>query len=936
MIPVASTNSSTQFFYEFAPIFPVDQWWHFLVVLLAIGLSVAFVIFLYVRDSVELPMGKRALLMTLRLCAVATVVAFFLNFQMKSEQRVVRDSRVCVCLDTSASMGLFDPLEDGTRTTVSRLESIRQWLRQNQLIEELSTRHEVEFFTFADDGNPKSMGVIEAGADSKVTRSDLEPTDSIEVQRVLEQFKLAKQRGLISLVVGGLFIVSFLISICLILGIFKLSNVTASWIYFAAGLFFLATIVSMAVTDLCCVNATLFQSLTQAKLDASKIKFDETGSNDDETTPNRLPDDWTDQLSPEGSRTLLVESLNSIINQERGGPIAGIVVITDGQDNSGGKFESTIVTSSDANIPIYAIGIGSNLDSKNVRIVDVKAPAKVIPNDKFKVTGIVQGFAMENQLVDVSLFSKGTEADAIEISEGTKKAQLGKDGVPVAVEFSLQHSTESEDQKEVRIFRIAVKAPPTDLEPDDNESSLKIEFAKQRTNVLLVAGGPSREYRFLRDYLYRDEAVTLDVFLQTATPGADQEGDNVLTRFPETRDQWYQYDCIVAFDPDWQQLTPEGATHLEKWVAEKSGGLVVVAGPVNTPNWTRQPRGNQVTDIMRRLYPVVFYSQVASSIRLGRFGGEVAYPLEFTQAGRSAEFLWLADSSPQSQDAWAECPGVFGYYAVNEEKPAAEVYARFADPETETSGVLPIYMASQFYGSGRVYFQASGEMWRNRAINLEYFSTYYGKLIRWASQGRLARESTRGVLLVQKERCWLGEQIGIQAILKDDRDEPLIAPSVTATILDGSGKPRDLVLKPSEDKTQPGSYMGQLNASEKGKYLISLPIDDIGGQKILTKTVQAIVPEWETQKPKRNDNDLFVLSERTGGQYFVGLESLRQEGGSENQFQLTPLILPQDQETFLPGTINQEFSRRMMVWLLSLITMSLSLEWTIRRLNKLA
>ena len=54
---------------------------------------------------------------------------------------------------------------------------------------------------------------------------------------------------------------------------------------------------------------------------------------------------------------------------------------------------------------------------------------------------------------------------------------------------------------------------------------------------------------------------------------------------------------------------------------------------------------------------------------------------------------------------------------------------------------LPIYMAGHFYGSGRVFFLASGEMWRLNAVDDTYSQQFYTKLIRWVCEGRLLRDS---------------------------------------------------------------------------------------------------------------------------------------------------------------------------------------------------
>ncbi len=158
----------------------------------------------------------------------------------------------------------------------------------------------------------------------------------------------------------------------------------------------------------------------------------------------------------------------------------------------------------------------------------------------------------------------------------------------------------------------------------------------------------------------------------------------------------------------------------------------------------------------------------------GRFGSETAWPLDFTREGVEAEFLWLADSGPASQQAWASFPGVYGYYGVHGAKPGATVYARYLrSREAASGGQLPVYMAGQFYGSGRVFYLGSGEMWRLRAIDESYFEQFYTKLVRHVSQGRLLIGSSRGMLLVDRDRYLLGGTVVVRAQLSNSQFEPL-------------------------------------------------------------------------------------------------------------------------------------------------------------------
>ncbi len=130
--------------------------------------------------------------------------------------------------------------------------------------------------------------------------------------------------------------------------------------------------------------------------------------------------------------------------------------------------------------------------------------------------------------------------------------------------------------------------------------------------------------------------------------------------------------------------------------------------------------------------------------------------------------------------------GVYDYVDAKSAKAGAKVYAYFSDPTTEVGGSLPVYLASQFYGAGRVYFQGSGEMWRLRGESDAYFDNYYTKLVRWVSEGRLLRDSTRGVLLVDSSKAMVGDTITVRAVLTDEQFEPLDVPEVPAKLL-GAG-----------------------------------------------------------------------------------------------------------------------------------------------------
>jgi hypothetical protein len=927
---LANAETSSRTFYEFAPLLPISVWWHLLLALLCGLVAIAFVVFMNLVDSAELPLPLRIVLTFLRLAAVIAIGYYFLNLEKRSEQRVVRNSRVAVLVDTSLSMGLTDTqMTSGSSSNVSRLDEIHQWLEKSDFVENLRSNHDVVVYQFGEEALASEIAAFDKRPQpSEADSANSDPTNQSTLAataRASDLRDFARSRSLFQ-VGAGILALALLLS--LLAGVIKLVNRATSfagWAFATAVITIMLAIIMLATSDLVCLKANFWETVGLQKFNPVEVKQNELNTEEKPVEPEI---DWASKLQATGAATRMNDAIRFVVNKEREGPIAGIVLISDGRNNMGADDAVSLATVRDAGIPLFTIGAGSNESPRNIRVADVKAPKLVFPGDPFTLTGLIQSFGFADQQVQIELYSVDKEQTEAETLEAQATFTTPADGTPEPISFEL-----SSDEKGKRIYRLQISPPEGDSVDSDNAGTIEIEFIDRKQNVLLVGGGPTRDYRFLRNQLYRDAQVISHVYLQSAGPGADQEGSETLLEFPKTREQWFSYDCIVAFDPDWTKLTAQQAQWLEQWIAEKAGGMIVIAGPVNTPLWTRRPRGDETIDIIRRLYPVSFYNQSTSVVKLGRFGGDKPFPLEFSREGRAAEFLWLAETGSASQDVWSDSKGVFGYYSVSEAKAGAEVYARFSDRNASIGGELPIYFASQFYGSGRVFFQASGEMWRMRALDPKYFEQYYTKLIRWVSQGRLSRDSSRGVLLVSKENVWIGDQVTVQAILRDAQDRPLNLPSVTAVVISPGGATATLELNRLDDGTDSGTFSGQITTKMAGDYRISLPIPDSPDAEVLSVELNASISDLEISKPQRNDASLSTLATQTGGKYFPHASDATSGAPPE---QLASLIDPRDQETFLPGTTDREFTRRSMMWLLGFLTLAFCLEWIIRRLNRLA
>lgn len=654
---------------------------------------------------------------------------------------------------------------------------------------------------------------------------------------------------------------------------------------------------------------------------------------EDNPTSDGLQPSWATKLQATGLETRLGEALVEAIRHRAGEPLSGIVVFSDGGQNAGVLPQAAIALAQEAEIPIFTAGLGAVERPPNVSVYRIDAISRAFPGDPFTVSGLIQSHGTDSKLagrsVTVELLQRDGPRDATGAVPGTgtpigsKKIILGANGESVPVKFEVTPS-----EAGLRTLCLRVRPPADDRDAEDDFQETEVDVVDRKDRVLLFAGGPTREYRFLRTLLYRDSSMMLDVSLQTALPGMSQEADRILEDFPSTREEMFSYDCIVAFDPDWKALSRSQIELLETWVAEQGGGLIVIAGPV----YTGEPVGGWVQDPdlekVRDLYPVEFSRHVAVW-DVETETAEEPWPLDFTREGLEAEFLWLGDTATTSQQVWGEFKGVFSHQPLRGAKPAATVFAHFSDPRAAQGDNRPIFLAAQFYGSGRVFYIGSGELWRLRALDPIYFEGLYTRLIRHVSQGRLLRQSSRGMLLIEQERFSLGSTINLRAQVTDARFAPLDAPGVELEAFLPDGSVRVVELQP--DPTRVGAYMGPLTLLEEGTCRLELPIPD--SDERIVRRIRVHVPDLERQDPVQNVALLRRLAEETGGNYYADLAEAVDPGDPAS---IINQLSDRTRTVILAATPDRLWTGRRLLWLMAGICCLLCLEWLIRRLSKLA
>ena len=134
--------------------------------------------------------------------------------------------------------------------------------------------------------------------------------------------------------------------------------------------------------------------------------------------------EWNSSSGPlvaEGDRTALGEVVRKTIERYRGAPMAGVLLITDGGQNSGAPLGEAARQLKDAGIPVYAVGVGDPA-ARDVAIEGVEMREVLLADDAAPVTVKLRTQGMKGESGRV-IFSLG----GVDVAE--EEVEIGEDGL---------------------------------------------------------------------------------------------------------------------------------------------------------------------------------------------------------------------------------------------------------------------------------------------------------------------------------------------------------------------------------------------------------------------------------------------------------------------------------------------------------------------------
>ncbi len=624
------------------------------------------------------------------------------------------------------------------------------------------------------------------------------------------------------------------------------------------------------------------------------------------------PEALAREVRPTGGQTDLLGALEAVA-AGGGRKLAGVLVVSDGADHAAladGLAPAARERLRALGVPVNAVAVGRDAP-KDLAVERVAADdfAFVRNTITVEVTLGARGFGREE--VPVVLRREGSV-----VARATVRLQPGQGRYTVPLSFAP-------DTTGTFVFTVAVPLFPGEAVAENNARSFVLRVIRDRMRVLLVAGRPSWDERFLRGLLKHDPNVDLVSFyiLRTNTDEPGPQDELSLIPFPVADifgDQLRTFDAVIFLD---FAYAPYRALDIERFLPAlrdyvKGGGAFAMLGGEQSFGEGRYG-GTPLSEVL----PVAVEDGA----------GLVTEPFRprLTEEGRRHPVTRLAEEEAANAALWEHLPplpllnrtrglGASEGAAVLVEAPTVRVAGRAA----------PVVAVRQV-GSGRTLAVATDSSWFWGFVAAEgggtdrAYQRFWNGALRW-----LVRDPSLTPVQVEPDRPTVepGEPVGLSVAARDSSYGLAAGAAVVAELFAADGRQiaratgtsgADGVAHLQLDPPPPGAYKVVASAAPACPRPPCAPqakADAESQQATSAVTVRASAPEDLDALPR--PELLEAVAEATGGAFSPGerLPALRL---------LDPEVVEVGRRRDVPL-----WDRG---WFLLLLAASLGAEWVLRR-----
>lgn len=598
--------------------------------------------------------------------------------------------------------------------------------------------------------------------------------------------------------------------------------------------------------------------------------------------------------------------------QTSAAPILGVVLFTDGRQTSSQSPLSAAVALGQLKAPIYPVLLGTAQRPKDLAFPSLDAPPSVYRGDEPVAKVLLQTAGFEGVPLEIELQSMDEETVAT-----VEKKNITPTGPLTPLEFKLPKA-------ELGRHSYLVKVPVQEGETheDNNSRAFTIAVVDDRARVLLVESDPRWEFRYLETAFARDERIELKtVLFQQPYLGLLPE-TYFPRKLPATQPSPFaELEVVILGDVAPWHLADEHWQHLEKFVSEEGGTLVLSAGKNSLPMAYKSPA-------LDRLSPMAKLNRwsiddAAAQVPPSRRG----FRLQLTPEAMNQTMFHFAEDRDENRAVWSQLPGPVWAW-VGEAKPAATVWTAAFLPEL--AGLMDerkhALIAHQHFGFGQVVWIGFDGTWRWRhRVGDKYHHQFWGQLVRWAVSNKISAGNEFVRFGAERSDVPAGEDVVLRTRWSPpflQKYPKLSARAEISKISDAADDvfaTVDLPFKPDQPLLRDGKAVNLPAGEYRAKLVVK--DGDLGPKGVETTFVIRTPSTPELVDTTANRELLAQLAEASGGQLLLA-----------DEVKNLPNLLR-------PENTTQDIYRETPLWdhgaMLGLFFLLLTLEWFLRKWNGL-
>jgi hypothetical protein len=561
----------------------------------------------------------------------------------------------------------------------------------------------------------------------------------------------------------------------------------------------------------------------------------------------------------DANETHLGRSIEQARQELDGVPLSGLVVLTDGADNSRTPIGEELLSLRAKSVPVFAVGLGAEKFSKDIEIRRVDASHTVLKGGSLTADLLIRQHGYNGQRVPLVVEDAGriVSRDSITLPDDG-------DVAPVRVTVVAR-------EPGARAFSFRIPLQDGEQVSQNNLQQALVQVRDGREKVLYVEGEPRYEMRFIRAAVEADSNLQLVALQRTAenkflrldidTP------DELATGFPKTRAELFKYRAIILGSVEASFFTHDQLQMLAEFVNVRGGGLLMLGGRRSFSEGGYA--GTPVADVM----PVVISgSAVPDSLT---FFADLKVSL--APAGLSHAVSQIGTSPAQSLARWPKLPAVTTVNRIRDKKPGAVVLisgsvapgGRAGEPGAPLRGYEQPVLVYQRYGRGMsvafpIQDSFNWQMDPDTPAEDQTFERFWRQMLRWLTTD----VPNRVGISLATDQVNPKSPIAIRASVVDSIFLARNDAQVVAHLTSDNGYSRDLPLDWAIDRD--GEYRGTFTPDQPGIYTVrveaSLPA---GGTAADTSFVRVADLNTEFFDAEMRAPLLKRMADETGGRFYT-------------------------------------------------------------------